>query len=129
MVGVAYVCNPKLYKEHYGAGLNSAFIGDLVQDGYGLGGFLSGLAKNIIPIVMPFIKSTAKSVGKTLVKKGADVFKDVVVEKKNLKGSVKRHAESGLDEILENLSKQSGKGKTSSRCKVKRRKIETDIFD
>lgn len=130
MVRRKYVCNPKIYKEHYGRGLNTAFVGDIVQEGYGLGGFLSSLVRKAIPIVMPFLKSAAKTVGKTLVKRGADVFKDVVIEKKNLKSSLKRHAESGLDDILQNIAKQTGKGHRKKACKIKRKKVSVnrDIF-
>lgn len=128
MVRTRYVCNAKKYKQHYGRGLDAAFVGDIIQDGYGLGGFLSGLWRSAIPIVMPFLKNTAKTVGKTLVKKGAKVLKDVVVEKKNLKSSLKRHAEGGLDDILQGIAKQTGQGRRKKLCKRKKGPVNSDIF-
>ena len=128
-VGVPYVCNAEAYKEHYGHGLNRAFVGDIVQEGYGLGGLISGLVRRAIPFVLPILKKTAKSAGKTLVKRGSNILKDVVLEKKNLKQSLKRHAESGLGEILEDLGKQTGKGRPFCNKKRKRQKVKEDIFD
>lgn len=125
---VPYVCNPKAYKEHYGRGLNDAFVGNIVQEGYGLGGLFSGLMRQAIPLLLPVLKQTAKTAGKTLVKRGSNVLKDVVLEKKNLKQSLKRHAAGGLSDILEDLGKQTGRGRPFCK-KRKRRKIKGDIFD
>lgn len=126
--GVAYVCNPKAYKDHYGHGLDRTFVGSIVQDGYGLGGLISSLARQAIPLLLPILKRTAKTAGKTLVKHGSNVLRDVVLEKKNLKQSLKRHATSGLSDILEDLGKQTGKGRPLCKSQ-KRRKLNRDIFD
>lgn len=126
--GVPYVCNSKAYKQHYGHGLDRAFVGDVVQEGYGLGGLISSLVRRAIPLLLPVLKQTAKTAGKTLVKRGSNVLRDVVLEKKNLKQSLKRHAASGLSDILEDLGKQTGKGRRLCKSR-KRRKLNRDIFD
>ena len=132
-IGVPFVCDAKVYKKHYGHGLDRAFVGSVVQEGSGLGGLISSLVRRAIPIVLPVLKKTAKSAGKTLVKRGSNVLKDVVLEKKNLKQSLKRHATEGLSDILEDITKQqSGQGRRLCRKKNnanKRRRVNKDIFD
>ena len=126
---VTYVCNPKAYKEHYGRGLDRAFVGDIVQEGYGLGGLISSLVRRAIPLLLPILKQTAKTAGKTLVKRGSNVLRDVVLEKKNLKQSLKRQATSGLSDILDDLGKQTGKGRRLCKGRKRRKRNNRDIFD
>ena len=120
MKGVPYKCDSKIYKTHYGKGLGTRFVGEINQEGYGLGGFLSSIVRKVIPLALPFLKKT----GKTLARKGAAVLKDVVIEKRKLKDTVKRRATEGLDELLDSFEQQ-GKGRKRAKLHrtCKRKKI------
>ena len=135
MTKVPFVCNPKAYQEHYGAGLPT-FQGEVIQHGYGLGNIISGLLRSIVPLaqrhVLPVLKKTAEAAGSSLLKSGVNVVKDVALEKKNLKESLKRHAKTSLEDLLHSVgqdivAKQKGRG---FKCKNKRigRKKAKDIF-
>ena len=141
MPRVAYVCDPKAYRDHYGHGI-PVYSGDIIQHGYGgLGGIISGLFRRTIPLlartILPLIKHTARKAGKTLMRSGVDVVKDVILNKKDLKQSLKRHAKSGLEELLGDLAtsprkQQRGEG---YKCKLKRQRkkrskqARKDIFE
>lgn len=81
-----YVFDKQCYIHHYtrqsGEGL-PYFRGSLVQEGYGLGNLLSGVARSILPdlkkSIKPIIKKRAKVVGKNVVKSGTDFLQDVVL--------------------------------------------------
>lgn len=129
MPRVPYVCNPHLYREHYGRGL-ATFQGDVMQDGYGLGNIIGGLFRSIIPLatkhVLPIIKTVASAAGKTLLRRGANIAKDVILERKGLKSSVKHHGKRTLQDILSSVGKevnrsQKGSGRRGGPCKKKRR--------
>jgi len=138
MVRAQYVCNPRLYKEHYGGGLPT-FIGDVTQDGYGIGGLIAGLFRGLVPLlsksVVPILKTTAKAAGKSMLRSGANVVKDVVLEKRNLRESLKRQAADGFDNFIDEMGyihrkNQTGHGyPCNRRKKVKRIRVEKDIFD
>ena len=133
-----YVCDRNAIREHYGGAL-PVFRGVSVQQGYGIGNLISGLFRQAVPLlsktILPVLKSTAKRAGKTLLRSSANVMKDVILDKKDLKQSMKRHAKSSLDEILDNIGNQKGRGFNLT-CKKKRRKSpvklkykKKDIFD
>ena len=134
MTRVPYVCDGKAYREHYGRGLPT-FHGEIIQQGYGIGNLLGGFFKSLIPLaskhVAPILKKSAASAGKSLLRSGANVIKEVALEKKNLKDSLKRHAKTSLEDILQDVvGGQKGRG---LRCKKTKRlrkskKSSKDIF-
>jgi len=145
MTPTPFRCNKKAYVDHYGHGLRT-FVGEPQQYGTGLGNFLAGLFRRAIPLfsrhVAPVLKSVAIKTGKNILRSGAQVAKDVIIEKKNIKDSVKQRAISGLHNLIEEVGNQSGKGRKRgvtnhpSTCKrsVKRRRrtagtSDADIFD
>lgn len=137
MPRVCYVCDRNAIQQHYGGGL-PVFRGDPFQQGYGIGNLISGLFRQAIPLLsktlIPALKSTAKHAGKTLLRSGANVMKDVILDRKDLKQSVKRHAKSGLDEILGNIGTQKGRGfkltcKRKRMSPAKHKQKKKDIFD
>jgi len=79
----------KAHHFHYGAG-SPTFRGELLQEGYGLGGFLSGLVRRAIPIFSPILKEGAKALGKVALKTGRNVLTDVLTDKASFKDSVKQ---------------------------------------
>ena len=136
MPRVPYICNPKAYQEHYGHGL-PVFQGDILQEGYGLGNVISGLFRTILPIaskhVLPVLKRTAHSAGKSLLRSGANVIRDVALEKKNLKDSLKRHAKTSLHDLLTSVGEdlttsQKGSGYRCKNRRFKRNRKNKDIF-
>ena len=138
MVRAQYVCNSKLYKEHYGRGLPT-FIGDVVQDGYGIGGVIASLFRGLVPLfsksVVPVLKTTAKAAGRTMLRSGANIVKDVVLEKKKLGDSLKRQAVEGFDNFIDEMTQRQHRSQTGQgypckrRKKTKRIRVERDIFD
>ena len=143
MTRVPYVPNPELYRVHYGHGL-PVFVGDVQQDGYGLGGFLSSLFRKVMPIVsktiVPALKRTAKSAGKSLLKTGTRVLSDVVLEDKEFKESLKHRGKEGLNDFIGKVTEMKGGSyKHRAKClkqlqnrvqkKSKRRKFSEDIFE
>ncbi len=137
MAPTAYVCNRHAYREHYGHGLKT-FVGEVPQNGHGLGNFLSGIFRKAVPLltkhVVPILKSTASKAGKTLLRSGANVAHDVIVDRKNLKDSLKRHAKTGLHDLIDDItSEQKGQGRIRKPARkkscAKRRRANTDIFD
>ena len=61
-------------------------------------------------------------------------MKDVILDRKDFRHSVKRHAKSGLDEILDNIGTQRGRGfkltcKRKRLSSAKKRQKKKDIFD
>lgn len=83
------------------------FVGKPYQEGYGIGGLLRGLLRVAIPVAKtasraalraakPVLKRTAKAVGKEALKAGKDILRDVVVERKNVRRSIKRRAGESL---------------------------------
>ena len=138
MPRVAYVCQPKAYCDHYGHGYLQPFTGDLVQEGFGVGGLLAGLFRKILPLlkntVLPAVKRAAKHVGKNLLTSGAHVVKDVILEKQNIKHALKRRTKDALHKIIGGIGKgkaQTGKGYITKKkvCRAKRSKLKKDIFD
>ena len=139
MPRVQYVCDPLAYQEHYGRGLPT-FQGDVIQDGYGLGNIIGGLFRSLIPLatkhIVPVLKRTAGAAGKSLLRSGANVAKDVILERRGLKSSVKRHGQTSLQDLVSHIGKElntSQKGGGSRRpCKKKRRlqrkAKDSDIF-
>lgn len=132
MPHVPFVCNRKAYLDHYGRGY-PGFEGEIIQEGYGIGNVLGGLFRTLVPLatrhVLPVLKRTAQTAGKSLLRSGINVVKDVALEKKSLKDSLKRHAQTSVEDLLDSIAKsQKGSG---YRCKLKRlqkkRKVQ-DIF-
>lgn len=121
-----YVCNKKCYIQHYvnqsGSGL-PYFSGSLVQEGYGLGNLLAGVARSVLPILgktlKPIVKKTAKSLGRKVVKSGADFLQDVVIHKKPVKKSLRKRSSEAMNDIIH----------ASLKSKRKKKNTTKDIFD
>ena len=109
MPRVQYVCDPRAYQEHYGRGLPT-FQGDVIQDWYSFGNIIGGLFRSLIPLatkhIMPVLKRTAGEAGKSLLRSGANVAKDVILEQKGLKSYVKRHGQTSLQDLLSHIGKE-----------------------
>jgi hypothetical protein len=122
-----YISNPEGYKNHYlkleGGGL-PYFQGYITQKGFGLGNILAGVARSVIPLIKkharPILKKGAKSIGRQVAKSGTAFLKDVIIEKKHPKKSLRKRASETLHDVLEDTL-----GHTSSKNKRARK----DIFD
>lgn len=130
-----YVPNREMYLNHYrqrGSGGLPVFKG-VYQDG-------SGLLTNFFRAVLPILRSTAASAGKTILSTGAKTLSDIV-SGKSVKRAVTERGIEGLKDIgrdvagraVTALGKQQQKGgrATSNRRQTsrKRKSRVSDIFD
>ena len=121
---VKYCCDSKAYQSYY---LNQIghdgpyFSGAPFQNGYGLGGIFSSLAK----LIMPLIKSGAKAIGKQALKGGLGFASDVLAGK-NAKEAAVEHAKMAGSSLLRQAAGRNRKA--PGRVQKKRRKRTNDIF-
>lgn len=112
--------NPYLqyYQRQAQSGIGNVYVGSPYQSGHGIGSFLGGLFR----YVMPIVKQGAKTVGKELLKSGVNMVNDVVMDQQPLKEAFHNR----MDEAKTNLTeKAKNKLKTmvGSGYKVKKRKM------
>ena len=102
---VPFVADLGAYRQHYGqrGGNLPIFRGLSHQDGYGVGG---GIFSNIFKAIVPVLKNTAKSAGKTLLKTGTRVLTDVVSGERDIKSALKRRGLEALGEVGTNVKKR-----------------------
>lgn len=101
------------YVNQAGSGIGHVFIGARHQKGYGIGAFLGGLFRSILPM----LSSSAKAVGKEALKMGGRVLADVAHDNQPLAASLKRRAIESGEHLTESLEK---KAKTMSGSGYKR---------
>lgn len=124
-----YCCdaNRDLYERYYldqsGSGI-PFFQGAASQRGHGLGSILSGLFRN----VWPMLRSGLHSFGKHAVKTGLNIANDVV-DGNSVKGSAERRIPEGIKTFVSSQFNQSGRGKRRKRAgKRTLKKVKRDIF-
>ena len=87
---VPYTCCTKKFEDYYvrqtGNGL-PYYQGNILQKGYGIGGFFARLFRS----AMPFLVSGAKTVGKEALRTGVQVANDVLAGE-NIKSSLQTRA-------------------------------------
>jgi len=106
------------------------FIGRYSQRGFGFGSILSGLARKIIlPAVKSLGKAAVHSLKKRALKSGTDLAKDIFLEKKGIKKSLKDHGKKLAREVAGDiLSHQKGRGRRKRKLKDNEEEEEEDIF-
>lgn len=122
-------------------GISNVYIGTANQKGHGIGSFLGGLFRRILPL----LRSGAKAVGREALRTGVNVAGDVLERNMGIRDSIKSRArESGVnlkrkaEEKLETLMTGSGyNGETLLRRghsvvfgatnKSKRRKVRRSV--
>lgn len=119
------------YKNQAGAGGLGDLIGPVyrgsfhVQQGHGIGSFLSGLFR----LVRPVLVSGAKALGRGTLATGANILSDIASKNPNTK--IKNIIANRVTESTNKLvSKLQGKGKKRKRktTKTSRKKTKRDIF-
>lgn len=123
-----YCCDSsrQTYENYYlaqsGDGL-PIFVGSRGQRGHGLGSMLSGLFRSAAPVV----KSGLATLGKSALKTGLNIARDVLdgepvgqAAKKRLSETIKEHVQG---------KKPPNNNRRAAVHKVKRRKVHSDIFD
>lgn len=75
--------DPQCYIDHYvhqTGGSIPVYHGDVIQEGYGLGGLISGLFRSAFPLIkkaaIPILKSGAKAAGQHLLKTAGSALMD-----------------------------------------------------
>lgn len=104
---VNYNPNPNLYRMHYGGSL-PVFRGMPYQDGYGIGGIFSKLARSVAPMIKSVSKTIApiaKKAGKSLLKTGTQVLSDVVLGEDDIKSAVVKRGKQNLRKALHHTNK------------------------
>lgn len=77
---------------HYGSGM-PVFRGEFRQRGYGLSNLLASMARTVLPVLQPVLKSFAKSALKT----GGKVAADVLSGRDTLKSSARKRIASEIE--------------------------------
>jgi len=107
----------KYYVNQAGSGLGHYYVGSSHQKGYGLGGFLGGLFRTILP----FLKSGAVAVGREALRTGSHILADAASGEVPLSSSVKNHTKEASENLMQKLSaKLSGGGIKRKRPAKKR---------
>jgi hypothetical protein len=93
------------------------FAGSASQKGYGIGSFLGGLFRTIVP----FLASGARSIGQEALRAGSHVLADVVSGAVPVGSSVQMHAQQAGRNLLTKAADRM-RGNGARRGKVARRK-------
>jgi len=103
----------KYYINQAGNGISNYFSGSNFQRGYGslkghgLGGFLGGLFRTILP----FLKSGAAAVGREALRTGSHILADAASGEVPLAASVQNHTKEATSNLMQKLNaKLSGTG-------------------
>lgn len=98
-----------------GGGSGHYYAGAAYQKGYGIGSWLGGLFRTILPV----LRSGAAAVGKEAARAGSHVLADVAAGD-NLRDSAHRHIRQAGDNLTVSLKRKADAMKGSGR--IKRRK-------
>lgn len=123
MAPVTYRCDPNLYNKYYtqtGSGGMEVFAGLPYQNGYGIGSMLGALFRTIIPAigrtVAPLVKSGAKAIGRSVIRTGGRVLKDVISKRQGIKNSLRTHAKQELEHLTGRALNKIAKSVTEKRA-------------
>jgi len=126
-----YCCDASrdLYKEYYSrqnGGEIPVFVGRRFQRGHGLGSILGGFVRRL---VLPFLKTNAKSMLKNAARTGMEVADDVIQGRK-FTDSVKNRVPAGIKRGIEDIAFQSPtvKRRRGTKSNRQRRGHRRDIF-
>lgn len=129
------------YISQAGSGSSVIYRGSVYQKGHGIGSFLGGIFRSI----MPFLKTGAKTVGKVLLRSGAGFLGDLAEEQSAKESFNKRVKEAGGElkrKAVGALNGMTGSGRIKRRRTLKQKQIvakrraskkqqkhQSDIFD
>ena len=129
------------YISHYssqdGGVVPPYFRGTYSQPGYGLGSFFKSLTRFAVPFIKKNIIPLAKKGGKSLLKTGAKVLKDVILEEKPLHEAIFSRGKQQLGKILKSIDDNGNGIKQRKRKRVVKKsnkkqtnkKAKLDIFN
>lgn len=138
------ICPYEHYYTHQaGSGVGVIYKGALHQRGHGIGSFLGGLFRSVLPL----ISGGAKAIGKEALNAGVGLLKDMAATKpmeesiknrfREASSNLKRRADNKLDSLMSGSGYKSRKrvsrrvihSKTSNRNNTKKNKNKiNDIF-
>lgn len=94
-----------------GGGISQFYAGAPYQRGYGLGGFLKGLFRSVVPL----FRSAASAVGKEALKAGSNVLVDTVAKRVPFKQALRSQWETSSSELAtkarDNVQRMVGSGR------------------
>ena len=100
------------YLTQAGGGSGHFYAGSSFQKGYGIGSWLGGLFRTVLPI----LRSGAVAVGKEAARAGSHVLADVA-SGENLKGSAKKHLEEAMGNLVNKAKRKAESMAGSGRIK------------
>lgn len=137
------ICPYEHYYSHQaGSGVGIVYKGAPLQRGHGIGGFLGGIIRSVLPL----LSSGVKTVGKEFLNAGVGLLGDMVQARpmkesikdrlKEVGGNLKRKADEKIDKIMDGSGykvkrlnhQHSFLNKTSKRRVVKQNQSVRDIF-
>lgn len=104
------------YLSQAGGGVGHYYAGAPFQKGYGIGSWLGGLFRQVLPL----FKSGAVAVGKEAARAGSHVLADLAAGE-NFKGSAKKHAGEAASNLLRMAKRKASSDMTGAGA-IKRRK-------
>lgn len=87
-----------IYTEYYlqqaGSGFSTIYSGPVYQKGYGIGSFLGGLFRTLLPL----LKSGSSAVGSELLKTGANILTDIT-HMEDPQQAIKRRSKESINNL------------------------------
>ena len=108
-----------------GLGVKNIYVGSRFQRGHGIGGFLGGLLRT----VLPYLKSGARYVGKEAFKAGINVIDDIESKGANFNEAIKERSKESLKNIKRKATEKmgdimQGRGYKRGNTKKKRQSVK-----
>jgi len=105
------------YVTQAGGGSGHYYAGSSFQKGHGIGSWLGGLFRSILPV----LRSGAAAVGKEAARAGSGVLADVA-SGRNFRGSAQKRIEEAAENLANTVKRKAGGNMTGSGA-IKRRKV------
>ncbi|KAG8235575.1 hypothetical protein J437_LFUL013125 [Ladona fulva] len=113
----------RYYLEQAGSGVGSVYRGVSYQKGNGIGSFLGGLFRSVLPL----FKSGAKALGRQAIRTGMDVIGDLTTGQEPVKAVLRRRFEEAGENLktkaVNKIARLSGDGYTLKKLPGNRQSI------
>lgn len=104
------------YTRQAGGGVSQVYAGAPFQKGYGVGSFLRGIFRGLIP----FLKSAGQKAASEALNAGVNVLNDVTTGHTPFRTSVKRRAEEAGARIVDGLKRKAAQVQSGSGYKKRK---------
>lgn len=110
------------YHQQAGGGVGAIYRGAPYQKGHGIGSFLGGLFRSVLPL----LKSGARAVGKETLKTGVNILEDIANDqslKEAFRNRVNEASKNLTRKALDKLSLMEGKGLYKRKRMIKEQSV------